>query len=120
MTISARDKARVELLSRGMADWVHLGEIHYQVEQDNPDFTVEQTQHATLETIRSLVRDGLFEVGDISGPNGRFATWDTPLEDSVECISATYIGQFADETAWIWRFWLSITDKGRHAAAGNP
>jgi hypothetical protein len=119
MTISARDKTRIQLLSSGMADWVHLGEIHYQVEQDNPDFTVQQIQRETLDTIRSLVLDGLFEIGDLSGPNGQFAAWDTPLEDSIERISAAYIGQFANETAWLWVFWLGITDMGRYAAAKN-
>jgi hypothetical protein len=48
MMTAARDNTRMELLTSGLADWVHLGEIHYQVQQDNPGFTVEQVQRETL------------------------------------------------------------------------
>jgi hypothetical protein len=113
---TARDKTREELLTSGLADWVHLAEIHHQVNQDNQGFTVEQVQTETLDTIRALVTDGLFEVGDLGGPDGRFAAWDTPLEESIKRISEAYIDHFDNETKWIWVFWLGLTDKGRQIA----
>jgi hypothetical protein len=116
MMTTARDNTRMELLTSGLADWVHLGEIHYQVQQDNPGFTVEQVQRETLDTIRSLVSDGLVEVGDLSGPNGQFASWNTSLDDSIERIAAVYINEFDNETAWLWVFWLDLTDDGRRVA----
>jgi hypothetical protein len=73
-------------------------------------------QNETLGTIRSLVTDGLFEVGDLGGPDGGFAAWNTPLDESIKRISDAYIGQFDNETAWTWVFWLGLTDKGRHVA----
>lgn len=111
-----RRKTREELLLSGLHDWVHLYETHSQVEHDNPGAMLEQVQHETLETIRSLVSDGLFEVGDLSGPGGEFAAWDSPLEESIARIAEAYIGQFEDESAWIWVFWLGLTDKGRQVA----
>jgi len=111
-----RRKTREELLTSGVVDWVHLYETHSQVRHDNPGATLEQVQHETLETIRSLVSDGLFEVGDLSGPGGEFAAWDSPLEESIARIADAYIGRFEDESAWIWVFWLGLTDKGRQIA----
>ncbi|ORW06358.1 hypothetical protein [Mycobacterium kyorinense] len=114
---TAREKTREELLLGGLGDWVHLYQVHYHVQKNHPGFTVEQVKTETLDTIRSLVTDGLFTVGDLSGPNGSFAAWDIPLEESIKRISNAYIDQFDDETAWTWVFWLALTDKGRHAAA---
>lgn len=116
MPTSAQEKTRLELLVSALADWVHLGEIHHQVEQDNPGFAVDQVRLETLNTIRSLVLDGLFEVGDLSGPNGEFVAWRTPLEESIERIAAAYIEEYANETAWLWVFWLQLTGKGRRVA----
>ena len=111
-----RRKTRDELLISGLHDWVHLYETHSQVEHDNPGARLTEVQHETLETIRSLVSDGLFEVGGLSGPGGEFEAWDSPVEESISRISAAYIGQFEDESAWIWVFWLALTDKGRQLA----
>lgn len=113
---TAREKTRGELLLGGLGDWVHLYQVHYHVKKNHPDLTVRQVQNETLDTIRSLVTDGLFEVGDLGGPHGGFAAWNTPLEESIKRISDAYMGQFDNETAWTWVFWLGLTDKGRRVA----
>jgi hypothetical protein len=98
-----------------LADWVHLGEIHNQVSKDHPGFTEVEVQRETLDTIRSLVSDGLVEVGNLA-PGGRFAAWDTPLEESLERIAEAYVDKFENVTGWLWVFWLSLTDKGKRVA----
>jgi hypothetical protein len=113
---TARDNTQMELLTSGLSDWIHLGEIHYQVQQDNPGSTVDDVQRETMHTIRSLVSDGLVEIGDLSGPDGQFVAWDTSLEESLERIAAAYINEFQNEAAWLWVFWLNLTDKGRWMA----
>lgn len=114
--LDADRRAREELLIRGLDDWVHLYEIHSQVMHDNPGAALEAVQHETLEMIRSLVSDGLCDVGDLSGPDGGFAPWETPLEDSIARIADCYVRQFEDDSAWIWVFWLRLTDNGRQVA----
>ena len=116
MSSTTRQKTREELLTSGLSDWVHLYEVHSQVEHDNPGASSDQVQAETLDTIRSLVADGLFEIGDLSGPGGQFAAWKTPLEESIRRISKVYLDHFEDETAWIWVFWFALTDKGRQVA----
>lgn len=105
-----------ELLTSGMDDWVHLYEVHSQVAHDNPHATTAEVQRKTLETIRSLVEQGLFDVGDLGGPGGEFAPWTSQLDESIRRIEDAYIGHFDDESAWIWKFWLALTDEGRRAA----
>lgn len=105
-----------ELSTSGLDDWVHLYDVHAQVTHDNPNATTAQVQQKTLDSIRSLVAQGLFEVGDLSGPGGRFAAWTTPLDESIRRIADAYIGHFDDESAWIWKFWLALTDQGRRTA----
>ena len=69
-----------------MDDWVHLYEVHSQVAHDNPHATTAEVQRKTLETIRSLVEQGLFDVGDLGGPGGEFAPWTSQLDESIRRI----------------------------------
>jgi len=50
-----------------------------------------QVQRETLETIRSLVSDGLFELGDLSGEGGSFVAWSGSLDESIQKISDVYV-----------------------------
>jgi hypothetical protein len=116
MNANSQHTTARELLTSGLDDWVHLYEVHAQVARDNPHATTTQVQQKTLDTIRSLVEQGLFDLGDLGGPAGDFAAWTTPIDESIRRIADAYIGHFDDESAWIWKFWLALTDRGRRAA----
>jgi hypothetical protein len=60
---TARENVRIELITDGIADYVDLGAVDSQVSRHNPSASVSEVQRETLETIRSLVSDGLFELG---------------------------------------------------------
>jgi hypothetical protein len=53
-------------------------------------------QDKTLDLIRSLVSDGMFEVGDLMGEGGRFVAWKTPLNESIQRIRDVYVTKFED------------------------
>lgn len=116
MNVNSQDTTTRELLTSGLDDWVHLYEVHAQVARNNPDATTAQVQQKTLDTIRTLVEQGLFDVGDLGGPGGEFAPWTSRLDESIRRIEDAYIGHFDDESAWIWKFWLALTDQGRRTA----
>lgn len=116
MDVNSPHTTARELLTSGLDDWVHLYDVHAQVTHDNPHATTAQVQQKTLDTIRSLVAQGFFDVGDLGGPGGEFAAWTTPLDESLRRIADAYIGHFDDESAWIWKFWLALTDQGRRTA----
>lgn len=73
-------------------------------------------QGKVLDLIRSLVTDGLFELGDLDTPNHRFGAWDCPLDESIQRIRDVYVNHFDDEAEWWFYCWLDATEKGLKAA----
>lgn len=108
--------AREEVLLRGLIDWVALERVHRRVAREHPGEPLSVIQDKTLDLIRSLVSDGLFEVGDLSGEGGRFVAWNTPLDESIQRIRDVYVPKFGDESAWWFCCWLDLTDKGQQVA----
>ena len=72
----------------------------------------------TLETIRSLVSHGLFELGDLSGEGRSLVAWSESLDESIQKISDVYVAKYADPPAWVWSAWMELTDKGERLARG--
>jgi hypothetical protein len=108
--------AREEVLLRGLIDWVALERIHWYVARENPAESLSVIQDKTLDLIRSLVVDGLFELGDLTGTGNRFAAWNTPLDESIHRIRDVCVPKFDDQPAWWFCCWLDLTDKGQEIA----
>jgi len=75
-----------------------------------------EVQRETLATIRSLVGDGLFVLGDLSGETGRLVPWSEPLDESIEKISDVYVAKYDDRPEWVWFVWMELTDAGKRLA----
>lgn len=58
--------AREKVLDHGLFDCVDLARIHWFVRADTPGAQLPRLQDHTLALIRSLLSEGLFEVGDLS------------------------------------------------------
>ena len=99
---TAREKVYNELLTDGLADYVDLGAVDSQVARHNPSASLPELQRETLETIRKLVSDGLFELGDLSGEGGSLAAWSGSLDDSIQRISDVYVAHYDDPPAWVF------------------
>jgi hypothetical protein len=97
--------------------WI-TGKNHYceHVKQELPSASLSEVQSETLETIRTLVGDELFVLGDLSGEHGRFAAWKESLDTSIQKISDVYITQYDDPPAWVFSAWIKLTDKGERVA----
>jgi hypothetical protein len=108
--------ARDEVLTYGLIDWVELDQIHRYVAQENAGEPLSVIREKTLDLIRSLVNDGLFEVGDLKDGGGRFAAWNIPLDESMRRIHDVYVTNFADQNTWRWFCWLDLTEKGQQVA----
>jgi hypothetical protein len=113
---TAREKVREALITAGVADWVDLNAVHCHVKQELPSASLSEVQSETLETIRTLVGDELFVLGDLSGEHGRFAAWKESLDTSIQKISDVYITQYDDPPAWVFSAWIKLTDKGERVA----
>jgi hypothetical protein len=113
---TAREKVREALITAGVADWVDLNAVHCHVKQELPSASLSEVQSETLETIRTLVGDELFVLGDLSGEHGRFAAWKESLDTSIQKISDVYVTHYDDKPAWVWFAWMELTDKGERLA----
>jgi hypothetical protein len=108
--------AREEVLLCSLIDWVALERVHWAVKQENPGEPLAVIQDKVLDLIRSLVTDGLFELGDLATPNHRFGAWDTPLDESIQQIRDVYVNKFDDDPEWWFYCWLDATEKGLKVA----
>ena len=108
--------AREEVLVRGLIDWVAFERVHHYVALENSGRPLAAIQEKALELVHALASDGLFELGDMSGEDGRFAAWDSSLDDSIQRIRDAYIADFGDESLWWFCCWLDLTDKGQQIA----
>lgn len=107
---------REHVLIRGLVDWIALDRIHWDVAEANTGAPISVVQSATLNLVRTLVAEGLFEVGDLSGDGGRFVAWESSIDDVIARIRNEYVTNFEDRTNWPWMCWLNLTDAGTAAA----
>ena len=113
---TAREKVRAELLLGTLEGALPLAAVVSCVTQQNRTASLTEVQHQTLATIRSLVDDGLFVLGDLSGETGRLVPWNEPLDESIEKISDVYVAKYDDRPEWVWFVWMELTDAGKRSA----
>ncbi len=113
---TAREKVHAELLLGALEGALPLTAVDSCVAHQNRGASATEVQHETLATIRSLVGDGLFVLGDLSGETGRLVLWNEPLDKSIQKISDAYVGNYDDPPAWVWSVWMELTDEGKRVA----
>jgi hypothetical protein len=105
---------RDNLLLKGLGRPVALHAIDWKIKQQNPSASDAQVQEETLETIRALVDDGLFRLGDVN--KFRFVASKQSLDRSIHKISHRYVGHYDDPKRWMYSAWMKLTDKGQQLA----
>jgi hypothetical protein len=105
---------RDNLLLKGLSRPVALNAIDWKVKQQNPSASDAQVQQETLETIRTLVDDGLFRLGEVH--KLRFVASKQSLDRSMDKISHRYVGHYEDPKRWMYSAWMKLTDKGQQLA----
>lgn len=106
------ERLRSELLTSGLSDWVSLAEVqqiisHFQLADSDAE-----RQDLTLRTIRSLVEDGLMEIGELPGPGEAFPAWE-PIDVAMDRLHERFVGHYDEPTSWDYSIWLGLTDAGR-------
>ena len=114
--VDAQERLRTELLTSGLYDWVPLAEVDSIIIDNHLTETLPAQQDLTLQTIRSLVEDGLMEIGDLPSQGSRLLTWDVPLDAALTRISDRFIGHYDDTATWGFSVWLGLTEAGERVA----
>jgi hypothetical protein len=114
--ISAQERLRAALLTSGLSDWVPLIEVktaitHYHLAESLP-----AQQSLALQSIRSLLEDGLMQIGDLPGPGEKFPAWDLSIDAAMERIYDRFVRHYGDPELWEFSIWLGLTDSGKRLA----
>jgi hypothetical protein len=111
----ALERLRAELLISGLSDWVSLAEVQQVISHFQLADTDKERQDLTLRTIRSLLEDGLMQIGELPGPDGTFPAWE-PVELAIDRLHERFVGHYAERTSWDYSIWLGLTEAGRPVA----
>jgi hypothetical protein len=113
---NADERLRAELLISGLSDWVSLAEVqqiisHFQLAEAD-----EERQDLILRTIRSLLKEGLMQIGELPGPDGTFPAWE-PVDVAMGRLDERFVGHYAEPALWDYSIWLGLTEAGRKVAS---
>jgi hypothetical protein len=112
---SAYECLRAELLISGLSDWVSLAEVQQIISHFELADTDREHQDLTLRTIRSLLNDGLMQIGELPGPDGKFPAWE-PIDVAMDRLRERFVGHYAEPASWDHSMWLGLTETGRPVA----
>ncbi|MCX8563921.1 hypothetical protein OS122_23775 [Mycolicibacterium mucogenicum] len=116
-TTTARDLLRADILAGGRDDYVSMADIRGRINRRKLVTTDAERQQLMLTTIRSLLEDGLVEVGDIPGPDDPgFLVWPGQIDDVMAELTERIVEQWEDPGSWEYSTWLNLTEAGRSSS----
>lgn len=114
---TTQDTLRDDILAGGHDDWVSMAEVRGCISRGRLADSAPDRQQLMLQTIRSLLQDGLVVVGDIPGPGDPgFLVWPGTLDEVMASLTERIIRRYADPEAWEYSTWLNLTPAGRKAS----
>lgn len=114
---TAQDTLRDDILAGGRDDWVSMAEVRGCISRGRLADAASERQRLMLQTIGSLLQDGLVEVGDIPAPGDPgFLAWPGTLDDVMAGLTQRIVDQYDDPDSWEYSTWLSFTPKGQQVS----
>lgn len=113
--VSLLGRLREHLLRDALGECLPLALVHSVVTQET-DGSLSTRQKVLLQTVRSLIEDGLMVVGRIGGEADECVEpWDMSLDDAMARIYDEYVVHH-DDRNWVFRTWFALTERGEQAA----
>jgi hypothetical protein len=114
---NAQDILRVGILRSGHNDFVSMADVQACIFNGFlADLSTEQ-QELVVDTVRSLLEDGLVEVGDIPGRDDPgFKPWPGTVDEVMTQFVDRFVGRHDDPFEWQYTIWLNLTAKGQQAS----
>ncbi len=112
----AQERLRTALLVSALSDLAPLVEVetaitHYQLCEN-----VRAQQQLALQTIRSLLDDGLMRIGELPYPGEKFTGWDLSIDAAMERVYDLFVTHYNEPVLWEFRIWLGLTPAGERLA----
>lgn len=118
---TAEDLLRADILAYGIDDWVSLADVRGALDRRGLTAIPADRQRLILSTIRSMLTDGLIEVGAIPGPDDPgFIAWPGGVDAVMARLESLLVGQRDDPDTWEYATWLNLTPAGDAVAQGTP
>jgi hypothetical protein len=79
---------------------------------------VAERQQLVVDTVRSLLVDGLVEVGVIPSPSSPgFKTWPGTVDEVMTRFIDRFVAHYDDRRGWEYAIWFNLTAKGEQVSA---
>ncbi len=115
---TAQDVLRDGILASGHDDFVSMADVQSHISRGGLADSIAARQQLVVDTVRSLLVDGLAEVGDIPGRDDPgFKTWPGTVDDVMTRFADRFVGHYDDRLQWEYTIWLNLTAKGEQASA---
>lgn len=112
------DILRGYVLASGRDDWVSMAAVVGRVSRDRLANSASEGQQLVVATVRSLLLDGLIEVGDIPGEGDPgFMPWTGTVEQVMSQFTDRFVEHHDDRLGWEYTIWLNLTAEGEGASA---
>jgi hypothetical protein len=102
---NAYERLRAEVLISGLSDWVPLAEVQQIISHFQLADTDGERQDLVLRTIRSLLDDGLMQIGELPGPDGKFPAWEA-IDVAMDHLRVRFVAHYDEPTSWDYSIWL--------------
>lgn len=115
---TAQDILRSDILASGRDDWVSMAAVQGRISRGRLANSAAERQRLVVDTVRSLLLDGLVEVGDIPGRGDPgFKPWPGTVDEVMSRFTDRFVRHYDDRLGWEYTIWLNLTAKGEQASA---
>jgi hypothetical protein len=115
---TAQDTLRGDILAMGRDDFVSMADVQGQISRGRLADSVAERQQLVVDTVRSLLVEGLVEVGVIPSPNSPgFKTWPGTVDEVLTRFIDRFVGHYDDRRQWEYTIWFNLTPKGEQVSA---
>jgi hypothetical protein len=116
-SITAQDALRDDILAGGHDDFVSMADVQACIFGGLLADLSTEHQQLVVDTVRSLLEDGLVEVGVIPSPSSPgFKPWPGTMDEVMTQFVDRFVGRHDDQLQWQYTIWLNLTAKGQQAS----
>jgi hypothetical protein len=115
---TAQDILRGDILASGRDDWVSMAAVQGRISRGRLADSAAERQRLVVDTVRSLLLDGLVEIGDIPGRGDPgFKPWPGTVDEVMTRFIDRFVDHYDDPLGWEYTIWLNLTAQGEQASA---
>jgi hypothetical protein len=116
----AQETLRGDILAVGVDDFVSMADVQGLIDDGGLAESAAECQRLVMDTVRSLLKEGLVEVGVIPSPSSPgFKTWPGTVDEVMTRFADRFVERYDNRHEWAYKIWLNLTAKGRQVSASN-